>query len=110
MLLIIQARSIEVARIEVRAMYGSVTTGAPTAAKPEVGGMVHLADVNLARSALYLRVALQAKVVVALNKHLVVDGTVRIVADGASFAHGFVLEDEQACLVAMTLRAGLIQA
>ena len=57
---------------------------------------------------LVLRVAAHAKVGVVINEHFLVDGTMRVVTDGAAFVHGFVFEDEWARLVLMALRATLI--
>ena len=54
--------------------------------------------------------ALEAKVGVALDEHLGVDGTVGIVADGATFAECCVFEDEGPGLFAMALRAVFVDA
>ena len=57
---------------------------------------------------LVLRVAAHAKVGVVIDEHLLVDGTVGVVADGAAFVHRFVLKNKGAGLVLVTLRATLI--
>lgn len=54
--------------------------------------------------------ALEAKIVVALNQHLGIDRAVRTMTNRAAFAHRFMLEDKWLGLVAMTLRAGLIES
>jgi len=56
-----------------------------------------------------LRVAFQAKIIVPLYQHLRVDRSVRLMADGAAFPEGFVLEDKWPRLLAMTLRASFVQ-
>ena len=58
--------------------------------------------------ALVLRVAAHAKIGVVINEHFLVDGAVRVVADGATFVHRFVFEDEGPRLVLMALRAALV--
>jgi hypothetical protein len=75
--------------------------------------VIFVANQDLARAeerALRLGVALEAKVVVALDEHLAVDRAVRTVTNSAAFAHRFVLEDERLGLVTMTLRARLIES
>lgn len=75
--------------------------------------MIFVADQDLSRAnerALRLRVALEAKIVVALDQHLAVDRAVGAVTNGAAFAHRFVLEDERLDLIAMTLCAGLVES
>lgn len=56
-----------------------------------------------------MRVAAQAKIRIILNKHFAIDRAVRIVANGAAFAHRFVLEHKRPRLVLMTLRAIFVQ-
>jgi len=94
--------------VDVGAVNGGVATGGPAAALPHKRGVVHLADEEVAGSALGLRVALQAEVGVMLHEQLGVNGSVRVVANGAAFAHGLVFEDELAGLLLMALRAGLV--
>lgn len=52
--------------------------------------------------------AAQAKVGVIINKHFLVDRTMRVVADRAAFAHRFMLENKRARLGHVALRATLI--
>ena len=54
--------------------------------------------------------ALQAKIVVPLDQHLVIDRAVRTVAHRAAFPERFVLEDERLGLFAMTLGARFVEA
>ncbi len=51
--------------------------------------------------------ALQAQIRVRRFEHLVVHRTVRVVARGAAFLHGVVLEDERPLLRGVALGAGL---
>jgi len=75
--------------------------------------MLHLTDVDLAWGngcPGNLCVAFQAEIVVTFDEHLGVDRAVRLVTDGAAFAHRFMFEDEGPRLLAVTLRATFIQA
>ena len=90
-----------------------MAAGGPARAAFDVGSVGNFTDVEIAGRdgrALNLQVALEAKIVVALDEELVVDRPVRLVAGGASFAQGFVFENERATLFAMTLRAGFVEA
>jgi hypothetical protein len=73
--------------------------------------MVARADVNgpggLARQALGLKMTFQAKVGVALDEHLVIDASMRVMAGGATFTNGFVLENERAALRGVALDASV---
>ena len=57
-----------------------------------------------------LKVALEAKVIVALDEELAIDRAMRAMTNGAAFAQGFVFENERAALFAMTLRASFVEA
>jgi len=57
---------------------------------------------------LCLRMTAQAKIWVALRKHLLIDRAVGIVTDSAAFAHGFVFEDKWTRLLAMALLAAFV--
>jgi hypothetical protein len=70
--------------------------------------MIHLPDEQLP-ALLHLRMAAQAKVGVGLHEHLVVVGSVRLMARGASLAQGFMLKDNAFGLFAVTARALLFQ-
>lgn len=90
-----------------------MAAGGPATAAVDVFGVVDFTDEKLTGlicHALDLRVAFEAKVVVAFRKQLAVHGTVRIVAGGATFAEGFVLVNEGAGLLAVTLGALLVEA
>ena len=90
-----------------------VAARGPAGAAFDVGGVRNFADVEIARRnarALDLQVALEAKVVVALDKELAIDRAVRAMANDAAFAQRFVLENERTALFAMTLGAGFVQA
>ena len=73
--------------------------------------MIDLAnEQQVRRIRLHLRMASQAKIIVGLDQQLAVDRAMWSVANGAAFTHRFMLENECPRLLAMTLRAGLIEA
>jgi len=86
-----------------------MAAGRPAGAVNEKAGVVNVADKNGSGRGLRLGMALEAKIRVALHEHLGVDGTMRIVAHGAAFAHGGVLENEWPGLFTMALGAILIE-
>jgi hypothetical protein len=94
--------------VDLGSMNRFVTASAPAGAARHECGMVEIADVKLPSDALLLEVALEAEVLVARNQHLLVDAAMRIVAGGATFANGFMLEDKRAALRGMTFEAGLV--
>lgn len=67
------------------------------------------ADKYFAGASLDLRVALQAEVIVTLDEHLRIDGTMRLVAGRATVAHGLMLESVGTSLFAVALRAPCIE-
>ena len=90
-------------------MHGSVAAGGPAGTPRHQRRVVHLAkDQRAGRAALHLRVAFEAEIVVRLEQHLAVRGTVRMMTGRAALAHGLVLEDERPGLVPMALGAGFI--
>ena len=84
-----------------------MATGRPTGATRQAARMVLSANVNSAGRRLLLEMAPQAKIGVAGDKHLLVDGTVNGVAGGAAFPHGLVLKYEGPALGGMALTARL---
>ena len=90
-------------------MHGRVTAGRPASAPAHETGVVLLADDDLARHGLHLGMAFQAKVVIPFHKQLLVDRAMWIVARLAAFAERLVFECERPRLIAMALRAGLIE-
>lgn len=94
--------------VDVRSVDGGVATSRPTAALLHKGGVVDLADEKIAWRGLHLGMAFQAEIGVVLDQELGVHGAVRIVANRAALAHGFVLKDKLAGLIAMALGARLI--
>jgi hypothetical protein len=56
----------------IRSMHRSVTTSGPTPAQPHPRRMRNIADVNLARRSLHLRMAFQTKVGIALDQQLAI--------------------------------------
>ena len=87
-----------------------MATRGPAGADSEKRRVRNAADENLAGGALRLRVTAQAKIRIALDEHFAVDRAVRIVAGRAAFAQRLVLEGKGPRLVAMTLRAALVDA
>jgi hypothetical protein len=71
--------------------------------------VINVADKNCSTRGLCLGMALEAEIRVALHQHFGVNGTVRIVADGAAFTHRRVLENEWPRLFTMALGAIFIE-
>ena len=69
--------------------------------------MITSADDNAPGRCLLLEVALEAKVLVSLNQHPLVDGTMHRVAGRASFADRFMLKHKRAVLSRMASAAGV---
>jgi hypothetical protein len=104
-------RLVSQSRVHVRAMDGCVTTRRPAGSHAEKGGVIGIADINVAagdRQALHLGVAAQAKIGIAFDEHLLVDGAVRTVADDTAFAQRVVLKNKGPCLIPMALGATLV--
>ena len=82
---------------------------APTSAPPQSAGgpMVGPANNNPGRR-LLLEVALETKIGVARDQHLVIDRAVRIVTRGASLAHSLVFEDKRPALGGVALAASFV--
>lgn len=94
-------------------MNGRMAAGGPAGAEAQEAGVINVADVETRANngwTLRLRVTFQAQVHVALNQHFRIDGAVRAVADGATFPHRRVLEDEGPGLFAVALAAVFILA
>ena len=85
-----------------------VAAGSPAGSDLQIGRMKRVADVNLAAGRLDLCVAAQAKIRIAVDKHFLIDRTMRAMTDDAAFAHRRMREDERSGLVAMTLRTTFI--
>jgi len=96
--------------IDIRAMHGAVTTRAPAPAQREQVPVPFLPDVNFSSGALDLRVTLQAKVVVALDQHLRIHRTMGLMARRTAVTQRLVLEGMRPGLLAVALRAPLIQS
>ena len=71
-------------------------------------GVFLSANENLSAGRLLLEVALQTKDRTALDQHLRVHGTVRLMAGGAAFAHGFMLEHKRPALRDVAFAAGFL--
>src|SRR2546427_10281502 len=85
-----------------------MTTRAPARAPAQERRVIAPADEDAPRRGLLLEMALQAKGLVARDKHALVDRTVRRVAGRASFAQGFVLEHKRAELQRVAFAAGFV--
>ena len=59
--------SIQLLRMEIRTVHGSVTAGAPAPSLPDEGAVVAATDVYFSWRPLDLRMAFEAKIVVALD-------------------------------------------
>ena len=76
-----------------------MAAGTPATTKLQIGGMIHLPDVNLALNdpcGLLHRMALETKIIVALHKHFCVHGSMGTVTDNATLPQRLMLEDERA--------------
>jgi hypothetical protein len=89
---------------------GSMAPGAPTSALAEEACVEGGADVNFTGLAmLLLGMAFEAEVGIGIEQELAIDGAMRVVTNSATFAQGFVLENEGAGLFAMTLGTVLVR-
>jgi hypothetical protein len=107
------SQSVKLIGIEVGAVNGGVTTGAPATAQFEFVGVIFAANENLSGAnerTLSLGVTLEAEIVVAFDEQLGVDRTVRAMTNSAAFAQGFVFKNEWLGLFAVTGGAGLVQS
>ena len=91
-------------------MNGGVTPRAPASAHLQIAGMFGLPYHDLARAQLILSVTFQAQIIVPLHEHFGIDGTMGRVADRTTLPHCRVLVNEWPGLLAMALRAALIEA
>ena len=92
-------------------MNGRVTTGRPAGSHLKKSRVVCIANIDMARRnirALRLGMAAQAQVGIVGDEHFLIDGTMRVVTNGAALAQGLVLKNKRTCLVLVTLRATLI--
>ena len=88
-----------------------MATGRPAGTLGDVRAVVIARDIERAGSLLLLlEVAFQAEDLVTGGEHLLVDGTVRVVAGRATFAHSLVLKHKRSTLRGMALKADLIFA
>jgi hypothetical protein len=55
-----------------------------------------------------LEMAVDTQILISHREHLLVDGTMRVMAGGAAVAHGFVLKNERTTLRGMAPQAGLV--
>ena len=97
-------------RIDIRPMHGAVAARAPAPTQREKIPVRFLPNVNFSSGALDLRVTLQAKVVVALDQHLRIHRTMGLMARRTAVTQRLVLEGMRPGLLAVALRAPLIQS
>lgn len=97
-------------KVDVRTVDGRVTPGAPARASGKACCVIDLANHNLIRPDLDLRVAFQAKVVIAFNQQFLVDRTMRTMASRAAFTQRRMFIDKRPCLVTMALSARSIES
>lgn len=72
--------------------------------------MGNIADINLTTESGHLGMAFQAQVIVTLDQHLIRDRPVRLMADRATFAQRFMMENHRTRLLAMAFSAAFIHA
>ena len=87
-------------------MHGFVAAGGPAGSAGEEGSVIAPADLNSSRSRLLLKMALETKILVALNQHPRIDRSVNRMAGGAAFTNRLMLEDEGASLGGVAPAAG----
>lgn len=91
-------------------MHGRVAARRPARRAAHERAMRGVAEDDVAGGGLRLRVALDAEVHVALVKEFLREGTMRRVAGNAAFAQRLVPEDVRPGLLAVAVRARLVQA
>src|SRR5205823_5580983 len=92
-------------------MHRGMASGRPARAHADKSRMIDIADEQLRRTRSgSLGMAAQTQVNIALCQQLGIDGAVRGVTTGATFAQGLVFENERTCLLAVALAAGFIDA
>jgi hypothetical protein len=95
--------------VDIGAVNGAVTTCTPAGTAAQEGRVGNVTDVDLSGGGVHLGVALEAKIIVPLNEHLVRNRTVRLMTDRAAFPESFVFVDDWPGLFAMTLSAAFVQ-
>jgi hypothetical protein len=94
--------------MHIRSMHSRVTSSRPTSALPHPRRMRNIADINLPRRSLHLRVAFQAKIRIALDQQFPIHRPMWIVTHRASFPQRFMLENKRPRLFPMALGAILV--
>ena len=85
-----------------------MAAGGPACAHLEETAVIDFTDEDLSRIELHLRMATQTEMSIPLDEHLLVHGTVRLVACGAAVLHALMNEDEGSSLFAVALGALLV--
>jgi hypothetical protein len=89
-------------------MHRRVASRTPASATAQESGVWRLADEDFASGQMGLRMAFQAEVVIPLHQHLVVNRSMRRVANRATFSQRLVFKDGHFCLFSMTRGAVFI--
>lgn len=84
-----------------------MTARRPAGAPGNAHGMIRSTDV-VPGVAILQEMTFQAQSAVARREHLLINGSVRVMADGAPFPHGLMLEDIGPALCCMAAHASLI--
>ena len=87
-----------------------MAAGGPTRPLLQEIGMIDVSDENVSGYFLLLEMAFQTKRSVALIQQALVNRAVRCVANSTSLAHCFMLIDERAALLRVTLKASFVSA
>jgi len=88
-------------------MHGFMAACGPTSALAQSRGVIRAADPDSPATHL-LEVTFQTQIRVAHGQHLRLDGPVRLMAGGATFAHRLVLEHKRTALGGMALQTGFV--
>src|ERR1044071_5741084 len=94
--------------MNVRPVHGGMAPRSPARALLQARCMRGIANVNLSRLPLHLRVTFQTEIGIALHEHFAIDRAVRCVADDAAFPQCFMFENKWPGLLAVTLAAILV--
>jgi hypothetical protein len=85
-----------------------MAAGRPASATAEAARVFLSANENFSADSLLLEMALQTQDMIAFDQHPWIDGSMRLVASGATLADGFVFEDERTALRDVAFAAGLL--
>lgn len=95
---------------DIRTVHRIMATGGEARAAPDKTGVIGFPNDELPGGELHLGVTAQTQVIVGLHEHLAVDRSMRLMANRAPLAQGFMVVNKTARLFAMARCAGLILA